>query len=507
MLRPSPFRVAWMFALFAACADAPTAAPLDESDENVRGEKPDEDDGDEPKRDAAKERPSTTRPSDAGKSDSRVADGAKAPDARAASPAGDAGAGGDKTGSDGLPCDIAAIVSEHCADCHGAKPQFGADFSLTSLASFQAVAADGKKKLYEVAHERINASEQRMPPASKPALPAAQLTKLSTWLKSGAKAQGELCPVNVSEKPTGDGGTDEGEYATPGSGGAHINPIKYDDPDLKCYPFTAFGKGARTKPYSVPTNPDYYVAFMMKAPWTGTQYIRSFRGIIDNKDVIHHWLFFKNLTPKTDGTIQENALGAHPDGEMLFGWAPGGDDMYLDPDVGFAVAGSDTFLLEAHYNNKTGGPAPDASGVEVCVTPSKPKNIAGLTWVGTDLINGTTATGVCSSTHTMPVRIFGAQPHMHTKGKHMKVVVNRKNGMQEVIHDEPFDFEYQRSYMLDVTLQPGDTMTTTCTFSSPARFGKGTSDEMCYFFTNSWPAGALTMPGIGTVIHGPNSCL
>jgi hypothetical protein len=354
----------------------------------------------------------------------------------------------------------------------------------------------------------VNASEKRMPPASKPAIPAADLKVLTDWLKAGAPAKGELCPVtDTAAKPSGGGDAGVGGMkATAGSGGAHIDPIEYNDPDLKCYPFTAFAQGRNGK-YSVPTTPDYYVAFTMKAPWTGTQYIRSFKGIVDNKDVIHHWLFFKNLTGGTDGAIQGNALGAHPDGEMLYGWAPGGDDMYMDPDVGVAVSGSETYLLEAHYNNKTGKAAPDASGVEVCVTPKKPEKVAGLTWIGTDAIAGTTASGVCASTHTMPVHLFSAQPHMHTKGKHMKVVVNRKNGMKETIHDADFDFEYQRSYILDVTLQPGDTLTTTCDFTGPSTFGKGTSDEMCYFFTNSWPAGALTMPGVGTVIHGPNSCL
>jgi hypothetical protein len=30
---------------------------------------------------------------------------------------------------------------------------------------------------------------------------------------------------------------------------------------------------------------------------------------------------------------------------------------------------------------------------------------------------------------------------------------------------------------------------------------------MCYFFTISWPAGALKSTGVGTIIHGQNSCM
>lgn len=478
--------------LLTGCSEVEPPA-LDDEDSNVDEETDDVDSNDDESDESGKR--------DAGARD--ASDGKK--DARA--PTGDQD-GGPKRGEpaateEGLPCEIAEIVSTHCAECHGDEPAFGATFSLTSVADFQDASSEDGKKIFDVADERIHLSgAKRMPPSSQDAIPEADLATLSDWLEGGAKSADKLCKVAMPEPAKG-----EEEFAKAGSGGAHIKPIDYKDPDLKCYEFTSYGKRERQGKYSVPTNPDFYVAFMMKAPWEGTQYIRSFRGIIDNKEVIHHWLFFKNLTPQTDGTIQENALGAHPDGEMLYGWAPGGDDMYMDPDVGMEVKGSDTFLLEAHYNNKLGMPVPDASGVEVCVTPNKPAHVAGLTWIGTDLISGTEATGVCTPTNTDPVRIFSAQPHMHVKGKHMKVVVGRKGGMQEVIHDEDFDFEYQRSYVLDVTIQPGDTITTTCTFSSAASFGKGTNDEMCYFFSNSWPKGQLSMLGIGTIIHGPNSCL
>src|SRR5689334_5225316 len=59
------------------------------------------------------------------------------------------------------------------------------------------------------------------------------------------------------------------------SGGARNTPVSYDDPDLKCYKFTAFESAAdRSAKYSVPTTPDLYVSFNMRAPWSGTQYIK-----------------------------------------------------------------------------------------------------------------------------------------------------------------------------------------------------------------------------------------
>jgi len=446
----------------------------------------------------------TTTKSDAGKKDAGKPGTAKV-DAGSKPAVVDAGpVASDKN----LPCDIKTLVANKCLTCHGEKLASGVSFSLTSLDSFQQPApSDESRKIYEVAVDRVTATEtskvKRMPPASV-SITAAETKALADWLKAGAKGSSEKCAATPSEVDETDAGV------TPiagGSGGASIKPIKYDDPAIKCYEFRAYANGDKAKPYSVGTKPDFYVAFNINPTFTGTQYIKSIRALVDNKDVIHHWLFFKQAAKGSEG-ITENALGAHPDGELIAGWAPGGDDLYYDPDVGTEITGSTTYQLEAHYNNKTGSAAPDKSGVEICVTPTKPKYVANVSWVGTDSISSATAVGQCTPSSNQQVHLIAGSPHMHLKGRHMKVVINRKDGTKETLHDEMFDFEYQRQYMLGgKVLNPGDTLTTTCTYSGPSRFGKGTNDEMCYFFTTHWPAGSLTSVGAGTIIHGPNSCL
>jgi hypothetical protein len=90
----------------------------------------------------------------------------------------------------------------------------------------------------------------------------------------------------------------------------------------------------------------------------------------------------------------------------------------------------------------------------------------------------------------------------------MKVDLTRADGSVRTVHDLPFDFDYQRSYVYDdVVLAPGDKLTTTCTYAEPARYGKGTSDEMCYFFSIHWPAGALARRSVFNSFHGPNTCI
>ncbi|HKU38717.1 MAG TPA: hypothetical protein VJR89_11235 [Polyangiales bacterium] len=85
---------------------------------------------------------------------------------------------------------------------------------------------------------------------------------------------------------------------------------------------------------------------------------------------------------------------------------------------------------------------------------------------------------------------------MHHIGKHMKTVVNRKDGTSEVLFDEPFSFGNERHYYKEYTLQPGETLTTHCTFNNTndvgAAFGESSDSEMCYPFVYAWPAHAVS---------------
>ncbi|MEY4510055.1 MAG: hypothetical protein RLZZ450_2177 [Pseudomonadota bacterium] len=404
-----------------------------------------------------------------------------------------------------LPCDVRALVVSKCGACHGAKPAGGAPMSLVTLADFHRPAeSDDTRTIDVVSLERMNEKDvkRRMPPASVD-ITAAETKTLTDWLSKGAKGSTAACTDTTEPEE----GTTDAKPATGHSGGVSISPLTYDDPNLKCYKFLGFSKsGDRAKKYDVPTTPDYYVKFDLKPEFKGVQYLKSYKPVIDNSAVLHHWLFYKQ-NAAGNNAVQENAIGTHPEGELIAGWAPGGDPIYFDSDTGVELSGDVNYQMEMHYNNKTGGVAQDASGVEVCVTTTKPAHVAAMGWLGTDNLSGTQSTGNCKPTNTEPVHLIAATPHMHLKGRHMKVVITRKDGKQEVIHDKDFDFEYQRQYVLDYVVNPGDSVQTTCTFSEPARFGKGTNDEMCYFFTTHWPAGKLTMLGSGTIIHGGNSCL
>jgi hypothetical protein len=406
-----------------------------------------------------------------------------------------------------VPCDVANVVSNNCIQCHSAQPKFGASMPLATMADFHAPArSDSRRKVYELIPERINAQDvsRRMPPASSPELAIDDLRALNAWTAAGAGPSGPLCAIRdgattpTVADPSGGGLT---------AGGTSTAPIEYNDPEMKCYRFMAHEPGDKQQPHAVTTTPDMYKGFTFAAPWTGAVYARSFKAIIDNDELIHHWLFFKNSAPGNDGEVTDSS-GAHPDGSLVHGWAPGGSDLYLDPDVGTELPANVSYTLETHYNNTTGVVAPDASGIEVCVTPKVPKNVASISWLGTDVILGTSAEGQCEPLATEPIQIIGGTPHMHVKGRHMKVVINRADGTKDVFLDKPFDFNYQLSYPMQTTIMPGDTLTTTCTYSEPATYGKSTTEEMCYLFTLYYPTLALTnLNPVGIALHGPDTCL
>jgi len=263
------------------------------------------------------------------------------------------------------------------------------------------------------------------------------------------------------------------------------------------------------QPYKVGVAKDAYFDFVFAPPWQGTAYGVLIRPIIDNKTVIHHWLLFQDGIRGAPGPAVKSS-GAHPGGQLLYGWAPGAEaiDFRASAIVGLELPET-TYTVEVHYNSKDER-AVDGSGVEICVAKQPPVNVAALSWLGYDqlLTPATKWTGTCKPTSNEPIHIVSVWPHMHLTGTHMTSTIKRANGQSELLHDEPFDFNYQRLYKKDVTLLPGDSIVTECTYAQPMRFGEGTAQEMCYLFTMAYPRGALADMGPwGRQAHGEGACL
>ncbi|HEX6240279.1 MAG TPA: hypothetical protein VFZ61_05280, partial [Polyangiales bacterium] len=386
-----------------------------------------------------------------------------------------------------------------CVTCHS-DPPMGTYMPLLTAAHFQAVStSDKSKKYFELTKTRIAATSNPMPPVTSPALTADEKATLTTWLNQGAPGSNETCS---------DGSKD---------GGTPPAMVDAGVEGLDCYKFLAHAEGDKNKKFKVGVKQDAYFSFGFQAPWQGNAYAQVFRPVIDNSKVLHHWLLYKE--PTLDGVVK-TTIGQHELGELLAGWAPGGITMDFRAsgvDVAMELP-AETYSLELHYNSADPN-AEDASGVEVCAKKTPTKEIATMSWVGKDhggilsyasgicLDPSTSWVGVCKPVQQVPIHILFMVPHMHVAGRHMKSIINGPNGSR-VLHDKPFDFNYQTTYATNEVLMPGESITTTCTYSENKCAGQATTQEMCYNFMYAYPKYALTDNGIeGTYIHGAGACL
>lgn len=410
----------------------------------------------------------------------------------------------------GLPCDVGAVLSEHCSHCHGSSPAFGAPMSLVSYEDLTATSGkDPTQSVYSRVGVRIHDTKSPMPPPPHGAMAEADVATLDAWIKAGAPRSNETC----------------NPFPGPGDGPSAQDDFDYSQCDqrvsLKAHNGTTPDDDT---PFKLDQQVDNrYECFYFKLPFDAEMQGLAVFPLIDDERVLHHWLLYtEEGAPYQDGAHEE-CKGVHPNATLVTGWAPGGEGLVMPPDVGLHLpkAAPDTFfILEIHYNNSGRHPdALDRSGAEICTTSKLRKNVAGVHWLGTEnLLLGAGKqdfTGTCTPQITEPIHILGFSPHMHVLGRHMKTTIERAAGGTEIAFDKPFSFENQGHYPDEITIYPGDTLKTTCTYENDTGgavfFGEKTTDEMCYQFTLAYPLGAFNTGGdllfLPGSVTGDNKCM
>lgn len=444
-----------------------------------------------------------------------------------------------------LPCAVQTVFQNNCIRCHGTRPIGGAPMSLLTYADTQLFAREpGQtgKRVWQRISERIHDPVKPMPEDQK--MSAGDIAILDQWIAAQAP-QGYACGAG----PMGAGGGfmnpggGAGGFGNPGGGAGGYNPgggtnpgggavgsggvttIGYQqdagppvDPNLCNFiDFTARSDAGGT-PFPVPGGTsELYQCFGFHVDLGGAVQAFSFEPLIDNASVIHHWLLYQASGPEVTGQ-SSTCIGFHPDGTLIAGWALGAGGWTMPPDVGLELTSSD-FLLEIHYNNYTTQNETDKSGVRMCAGKTARPNTAGISWLGNDAFGvfgggippqstGAKILGCCNPTPALsaPVHIITSWPHMHRRGRNMSAEIFRANGTNEMLFDNPFDFNKQWQYSTPTVINPGDKILTTCTYDNPdantVGFGEKTTDEMCFNFTLAYPAHAL----IQQTLHN-NSCI
>ena len=143
----------------------------------------------------------------------------------------DGSGGASPVAADGLPCDVASLVQNRCASCHGPTPLP----TLPTLVTYQGLTApaqsDPTMTNAEVAVARMQSTQSPMPPAGSPAATPAEIAAMQTWIAGGypmgscggAGGAGGSAPDPFSVPPTctsnktWTGGTDGSKDMQPGA--------------------------------------------------------------------------------------------------------------------------------------------------------------------------------------------------------------------------------------------------------------------------------------------------
>jgi hypothetical protein len=396
-----------------------------------------------------------------------------------------ADAPGEGDGADGSWCKAKQVFDEYCVSCHDGQGTAGTPMALKTHADLVADSAlYPGTKVFARALERMKAGSMRMPPQGS--VPADKLALIEAWTQAGAPSGSD---------PTCGGASAAAPQSAP----------SWPAACEKFYKFLAHDMEDSDQPYRVAAGSEPHPQFVFDAPWDEEEVqALAFRPVTDNKRVLHHWILYQ-----------------HSGGAFLSGWAPGQDaaKRSLPDDVGmFLPSGTQSLRLDLHYNNLLPDAQEelDASGVEICVV-SKPNfrpNTAtvfmGFMAFAVPMAPANTVnhelTRSCSVTASSPVHLLSTSPHAHKLATHAKFTVQKRDGMQVVMHDEPFDFSEQVSKGLpqELVLETGDTVTTTCTYTNTTGqdvlFGEDTGDEMCFNFAAYYPKGALRCDPLGELL-------
>jgi hypothetical protein len=255
----------------------------------------------------------------------------------------------------------------------------------------------------------------------------------------------------------------------------------------------------------VPNQTDAYVCRGFTLQTESLRHAIGFAPHIDVSGHVHHMILYKVQNP-----IEGDTSCFHgADWVFQFGWAPGVEEFILPEEAGFLVgasAGGQThYVLEVHYYNPQGATGVlDSSGVDVCLTDRLRPNNASVIALG-DVpgieippgeeawVQTSDCPGALTSLLTEPLTVFGSMLHAHKLGRRIYTEQFRGGSkIGELGRDDMFDFNYQKILSIEGTIQPGDSLRTTCVYDSTGvatttHGGEGSDDEMCLNFLAYYP--------------------
>jgi hypothetical protein len=313
-----------------------------------------------------------------------------------------------------------------------------------------------------------------------------------------------------------------GAGAIEGDPGAKPAPFDEDEHTLSRTDLTL----SMPAPYTPKLSPDEYRCFIVDWPGAETSYVTGFGVQPGTPAMVHHLIAYL-ATPDKVATFQAlddadpelgySCFGGPGGGRTAWigGWAPGALGADFPADTGIEVPPGSKVVLQLHYNTSTTKPVPDQSKVVLKIDKAVARKAVVMPWANPSWLGkgmeipahtedamhdweadptqfiGATSGGVLKN--GVPLQVYQAGLHMHTRGTHAITEIHRAGGATECLLDIPkWNFHWQGAYALaaPVTLNPGDKLYLQChwnnTEAMDVTWGEGTSDEMClgtYYIT------------------------
>jgi hypothetical protein len=197
----------------------------------------------------------------------------------------------------------------------------------------------------------------------------------------------------------------------------------------------------------------------------------------------------------TIGDENDQCLSSVADG-FIYAAGVGSEGIVLPPGVALKLPAGKYLDLGLHIYNTGSTELTGTSAMEVETMDAKD-----VVYESDSLLQGpvgfslpaheqTTIAGDC--TVSAEQHVFALFPHMHQLGTHIKTTVTL-GGVPTVVHDDDYTFNEQFQIPLNpmLTLSPGDSVHTECTYDNTtdhdSGFGESSDTEMCFSVLFRYP--------------------
>jgi hypothetical protein len=299
----------------------------------------------------------------------------------------------------------------------------------------------------------------------------------------------------------------------------------------QCHELRNHAPNERNTPYVVREG-EGTTCFYYDVPWTEHSVLVAWQTAIDSQ-AMHEWQLYTATGTQRPGSAELcGSGGGNPNpistnlssnarqstSQLVMAHPRGSNDILMPPGVGLLAPPAGTRLvLQWHHLNTLSAPVRDASLVRLCTLPAGAvERVASLTVLGTESLAGLEGLpagrydveGSCAI-RDRPVHVLTLAPHMHQLGRRVSVGVQRATGAKQPILDLGFAYDAQLMHATDVTLRPGDRLTSRCSYENlsgmPVPFGLSFQFEQCFVFAIAEPAGALDN-GAASTLGVSNTC-